>query len=191
MLKEFNVPVNMGHILGNALRQVAIRGTVTWRVAGYCVPNRDMSYGISGDLHFSVMEFLKGTLEYNEKPTTDANKIIHMTKHGDEYVCEGFTLKNLGHLGVPSLSVFIVADSGRRTQQDNFDLLKSVVTTGYDSFVCIPTCHSETSQLSYTVEPKSVKEETLTIKSEESTLSDSLCRLSMVISTLQQDMCRS
>lgn len=185
MNQEFKVPINMGHILGNALRQVAIRGVFTWRVASYKVAPKDKSFGITGDNHFSFLEFTKGHLVSKSKPVgRDATKLTFV-KSGSTYVSGDFSIEGLGHLNAPSMEVCLVADCGMRSAEDNRAITEKLASQDCNDFVCVPSRHSEQIQFSFTVTPFSEDEETLSIRFSGDCLESAMRQMTALLSSAQ------
>lgn len=160
---EFRVPVDTGHLIGNTLRQFAIRGTNTWQPAAYRLGSKEGSFGFSGGFPFSSHELLRGTLVCANVKSSVLEKLCKFEKSGEEYVCEDMRLLNLGNLGVPSIDVCLVHASGARSAQQNYTVVQRVCPQDVEDFVVVPSKHTPTIAFKYEVKPYDQDEETLVI----------------------------
>lgn len=182
--QEFRVPVNLGHVLGNALRQVAIRGVFTWRIASYKIAPKDKSFGISGDNHFSFLEFTKGILVSKDKPMGKGSMKLMFEKQGDVYVNGDFVIQGLGHLNAPSMEVCLVSDSGIRSAEENRKITMELASLDCNDFVCVPSRHSSIVHFSFDVTPFSEDEETLSIRFSDDCLYDAMKQLESLLASV-------
>lgn len=173
---SFEVPVNTGYLIGNTLRQFAMRGAPTWQIAAYKLGSRDGSYGISGNVGFSSNDLFKGVLVCDDDGEVGAAKSVRFVLDGNRYKSEdGGSVKyieNLGNIGLPSMQVCLVYASGTRTTEQNYEVAKRILATDDGGFVAVSSRHTATITFSYEVTPLSTAKETLSIKATSGVISD-------------------
>ncbi len=158
------VPLNMGHLIGNTLRQYAMRGSHTWQIAAYNVGPRAGSYGFANELSFSCLDLLKGVLICNDKPEPGKEKKCVFQLKGNEYVCGDMKIVNLGNLGITSMNVCLVCASGTRTAEQNFEVAKRLCPAEQSDFVAVPSRHTRAIKFRYEVTPYDLTTEILDIE---------------------------
>lgn len=160
---EFKVPINNGHLIGNTLRQFAMRGTNTWQPAAYRLTSKEGSFGLSGGYPFSSNELLRGRLISSDVKSSVPEKLCKFSKSGDDYVCEDMRLQNLGKLGAPSIDVCLVYASGARSAAENYSVAKRLCQQDVQDFVVVPSKHTPTVVFKYEVFPYDQNSESLVI----------------------------
>lgn len=161
---EIQVPIDNGHLIGNTLRQFAMRGVNSWQVAAYRISGKDGSFGLSGGYSFSYLELLRGKLVSHNVNTTVTEKLCKFELSGSDYTCDGDVIKNLGKLGVPSMDVCLVYASGSRSAEQNYAVAKRLCPQDVDEFVIVPSRHTPTIKFRYEVLPYDQSHETLVIE---------------------------
>lgn len=173
---SYEVPINQGLLIGNTLRQFAMRGAPTWQIAAYKVGSRQGSYGISGNVGFSCNDLFNGVLICEDDGEVGAAKTVRFTLDGDRYKAEeGGTTKyieNLGNIGLPSMQVCLVYASGARTVEQNREVAKRIFTTDDGGFVAVSSRHTKTLTFRFEVKPLSTMKETLIITATSGVISD-------------------
>ncbi len=162
------VPLDMGHLIGNTLRQFAMRGTHTWQVGAYKIVPREGSYGFSGGLSFSYADLMKGVLVCTDVDMAGAEKSCKFELSGDRYVASGDSgpmyIEKLGNLGIASFYACLVCASGTRTLAQNYEAAKRVFGSDDNSICAVPTRHTPAISFSYEVVPRDFKTEVLSIR---------------------------
>ena len=161
---EFRVPIDSGHLIGNTLRQFAMRGVSTWQAAAYMLASKDGTFGLGEGYPFSYTVFLNGRLISKDVDTTVTEKLCTFELSGDDYVCGDMVIKNLGKLGAPRLDVCLVYAKGSRSQAQNYDVAKRLCPRDVDSFVAVPSKHTRAIKFGYDVVPFDRGSETLIIE---------------------------
>lgn len=161
---QFSVPKGTGYLVGNTLRQFAMRGSCTWQPAAYRLVNRDGTFGLKGDYNFSCLTFLKGVIEAPDGTPKVNEQLCKFVKNGDIYICGDMVLKNLGNISAPSLDVCCVYASGSRTEEENYEVVKSLCAGDVDNFITVPSKHTRTIKFKFDVTPVDQYNETLSIE---------------------------
>ena len=165
MKSSFTVPAGMGYLIGNTLRQFAMKGTSSWQVAAYKIP-RVGSFGISPETPSTYLSLLKGKLYTTETKNSCAYDCVlkEFTLSGDDYVCDDMVIKNIGFLGLPRVEVCLVYASDARTAEENYISVKEICGSNVSDFISIPSRHNPTITFKYTVDPISREKEILSIE---------------------------
>ena len=186
---KFVVPVDMGYLIGNTLRQFAMRGTHTWQVAAYKVGARAGSYGFSSGLSFSCLDLLKGNLVCSDIGNAGESKVCKFELSGDKYVGQGVSgpmyIENLGKLGIQSMQVCLVCASGTRTAEQNQNVAERIFGTGDCDFYAVPSKHTATVIFRYEVVPRDFNTEELCINATPGVVSTALDAARIVLRDLQ------
>lgn len=161
---EIQVPVNMGPLVGNTLRQFAMRGSNTWQAAAYKLGSKEGTFGVGGGYSFSYLEFYKGKLVCPDGNANTAEKLCKFSLQGSDYVCGNMVIKNLGKLQAPSLDVCLVYASGSRTAEQNYAVVKRLCPQDVDDYVAVPSRHTPVIKFRFEVAPFDQKVETLVIE---------------------------
>lgn len=185
---SFNVPVDMGHLVGNTLRQFAIRGTHTWQVAAYRVGARAGSYGFSSGLSFSCIDLFEGVLVCSDVGVPGEEKSCKFELSGDHYVAQGTSgpmyIENLGKLGLNSLEVCLICASGTRTAEQNYEVAKRIFGADSSEFYAVPSKHTATVVFRYEVVPRDFNTEELSIYATHGVVSTALDSARIVLRDL-------
>lgn len=164
---SYVVPLGMGHLLGNTLRQFAMRGTHSWQVAAYKVGTREGSYGFSGGLCFSCLDLLEGSLVCSDVGVAGGEKSCKFELSDGRFVANGtegpMYIENLGNLGINSMQVCLVCASGSRTAEQNYEVAKRVFGPDDSDYYAVPSRHTAAVAFSYKVVPRDFKTEELSI----------------------------
>lgn len=160
---EMQVPIDMGLLIGNTLRQFSMRGAKTWQPAAYKIGEKDGTFGLGGGYNFSVLEFSKGRLVSNCDAAETTEMLSQFERVGDDYVCGDMVIKNLGKLRAPSMSVCLVYAGGSRTKEQNYAVAKRLCAGDVNSYVIVPSRHTPTVKFSFKVEPLDQQNESLLI----------------------------
>ena len=186
---RFLVPVDTGHLIGNTLRQFAMRGTHTWQVAAYKLGAREGSFGFSSDLSFSCIDLFKGTLVCTDVGTAGAEKSCKFELSGDRYVANGTSgpmyIENLGNLGIASMQVCLVCASGSRTAEQNYESAKRIFGKEDEDFYAVPSRHTAAITYRYVVTPRDFSTEELSITATAGVVSAAREAAMMVLRDLQ------
>lgn len=173
---SFEVPVGQGLLIGNTLRQFAMRGAPTWQIAAYKVGTRQGSYGISGNVGFSCNDLFKGVLVCEDDGEVGAAKIVRFTLDGNRYKSEegGSTkyIENLGNIGLQSMQVCLVYASGTRTMEQNHEVAKRIFTVDDGGFIAVSSRHTKAITFKFEVKPVSAIKESLFIEATAGVISD-------------------
>ena len=161
---ELQVPVTSGYLLGNTLRQFAMRGSRTWQVAAYKLAKKEGTFGLSDGYNFSHLELFKGKLVSNTSSGVETEKFCTFVFDGKDYVCGDMTIQNLGAIGAPKIETCLVYASGSRTASQNYDVVKRLCPQDMSDFVVVPSRHSPTVNFTFKIEPYDTKFETLFIE---------------------------
>lgn len=187
-LVTFVVSSDMGHLIGNTLRQFAMRGTHSWQVAAYKVGAREGSFGFSSGLSFSCLDLLQGKLICSDVGTAGAEKSCKFELSGNHYVGEGTSgpmfIENLGNLGIASMQVCLICASGSRTAEQNYEVAKRVFGSDDENFYAVPSRHTAAVTFRYEVVPRDFKTEELRISATPGVVSASLDAAKMVLRDL-------
>lgn len=185
---NFVVCAGMGHLIGNTIRQFAMRGTHSWQVAAYKVGTREGSFGFSGGLSFSCLDLLRGVLVCSDEGSAGAEKVCKFELSGDRYVAQGTSgemyIENLGNLGLQSIQVCLVCASGSRTAEQNYEVAKRLFGASSNDFYAVPSKHTPTVTFRYDVMPRDLKTEELCIDATPGVVTASLNSASMVLRNL-------
>lgn len=186
---KFVVSVDMGHLIGNTLRQFAMRGTHTWQVAAYRVGARAGSYGFSSGLSFSCLDLLKGTLVCSDIGTAGEGRSCKFELSGDHYVAAGESgpmyIENLGKLGIQTMQVCLVCASGTRTAEQNQEIAKRIFGSDNSDFYAVPSKHTAAVIFRYEVVPRDFSTEELCITATPGVVSTALNAARIVLRDLQ------
>lgn len=161
---ERKVPKGSGYLVGNLLRQYAVRGTYTWQPAAYKLAGREGSFGLSGGYAFSYLVFVDGYIVSPAETTTVYEKMCKFVRQGENYVCDNMVLQNLSKLNAPSVDVCLVYDEGARTESQNYEVVRRLCPNDMDGFVVVPSRHTPTVKFGYKIEPYDLHSETLVIE---------------------------
>lgn len=157
---ELRVPVNCGHLIGNTLRQFAMRGSNTWQIAAYNLPMREGSFGFGGGYSFSYLDLLKGKLICPHEDAKDDVMVKKFQRQGDKFVCDDMTIVGLEHIDVSGLECCLVYANGSRTAAQNSMAAKEQFA---DNCVAVPSKHTEAIVFKYSVEPYDKNTETIVL----------------------------
>lgn len=161
---SMQVPINMGMLIGNTLRQFAMRGTKTWQPAAYKISEKDGTFGLGGEYNFNVLVFNKGRLVSNCETADTTEMLCDFERVGEDYVCGDMVIEGLGHIMAPSMSVCLVYAGGYRSKENNYAVAKRLCAQDANSYVIVPSRHTPTVKFSFRVEPLDLKSETLLIE---------------------------
>lgn len=161
---EMTVPVNNGHLIGNTLRQFAMRGINTWQPAAYRLASKEGSFGISGGYPFSYLKFFDGRLVSPNVSATTCESLCKFELQGEDYVCGDMVLKNLGKIGAPSIDVCLVYAGGSRTAEQNQTVVRRLCAKDAKDFFVVPSRHTPTITFRFKVLPYDQDTETLVIE---------------------------
>ena len=158
------VPINMGLLIGNTLRQFSMRGSKTWQPAAYKISEKDGTFGLGGEYNFNVLVFNKGRLVSNCETADTTEMLCDFERVGEDYVCGDMVIKGLGFLRAPSMSVCLVYAGGLRSKENNFAVAKRLCGQDANSYVIVPSRHTPTVKFSFKVEPLDLTSEMLLIE---------------------------
>lgn len=161
---ELQVPLNTGFLIGNTLRQFAMRGSNTWQPAAYKISGKDGTFGLSGGYSFSVLVFSQGRMLFCNDDTGETEKQCQFVKDGENYVCDNMVITGLGSLQVPAMSVCLVYAGGSRTKEQNYAVAKRLCGAEVNDYVTVPSRHTPTVKFRYEVRPRDNKNEVLCIE---------------------------
>lgn len=161
---EFKVPVNNGHLIGNTLRQFAMRGVNTWQPAAYRLASKTGSFGLGGGYPFSYLELLNGVLVSKNVNVKGNEVLLKFDLEGEDYVHGDLVIKNLGKLGAPSLDVCLVYAGGARSASENQNVVKRLCPQDMGDFVTVPSKHTPTIKFRYEVHPYDLVSESLVVE---------------------------
>lgn len=166
---EMQVPINAGPLIGNTLRQFALRGSASWQVAAYKLSKKEGTFGLGGGYNFSYLELLKGKLICPPESSLPSGNstIVRFDLVGENYVHNGMTIVNLGKLGAPSLDVCLVYASGSRTAKQNYSVVKNISSGDVSDFVAVPSKHTSVVRFRFEVKPLTMDREILVIEASE------------------------
>ena len=186
---KFTVPVDTGHLIGNTLRQFAMRGAHTWQVAAYKVGAKEGSFGFSGGASFSCLDLFDGTLVCSDAGTPGSERLCRFELSGDRYVANGTSgpmyIENLGKLGVMSMQVCLVYASGSRTAEQNYEVAKRIFGKDDEDFYSVPSRHTAAITFRYEVTPRDFNTEELCITATTGAVSTAPDSARMVLRDLQ------
>lgn len=161
---ELRVPRDSGTLIGNTLRQFAMRGSPTWQPAAYKIGPKEGSFGLGGDHAFSYLEFYPGRMLYVDDNPAVFEKVCKFERRGEDYVHGEYVIKNLGKLQVPSMEVCLVFARGSRTSNQNRAVAERLIPQDTKSFVAVPSRHTPTVKFSFKVSPVDLNSELLQIE---------------------------
>lgn len=150
---KLKCPKGTGDIYGNLLRQIAIRGYMTWRLAGFCIGNKSNMLGFSGNYYFDSIALWSGRLEVKKEPTDSffcIETFIEVSGSKGVYESTHFTITNLPE-GMASFDAFIIKASGSRSVEENAALIKEV-STDAEKYVAISSRHSDIVSIAFKIE---------------------------------------
>lgn len=147
------VPVDCGNLIGNTLRQFAMRGGATWQPAAYRVGPKEGTFGLGGDFAFNYYEFLPGRMLSLDDSPAVPEKLCKFERQGENYVCGDMTITNLGKLNVPRMDVCLVYARGSRTAEQNYAVAERLLSQDLKSFVAVPSRHAQTIVFKFKVKP--------------------------------------
>lgn len=186
---SFVVPIGMGHLIGNTLRQFAMRGTHSWQIAAFRVGPRVGTYGFSNNHSFSCLDLIDGKLVSNEDCVIGAEKSYHFEFQNGHYVAEGSNgtvyIENLGNLGVQSMQVCLVCANGTRTAEQNSEVAVRFFGSDSEDFYAVPSRHTPTITFKFEVIPRDFNTEQLSISATAGAVSSALDSLQIVLRNLQ------
>ncbi len=169
---ELRVPRNSGALIGNTLRQFAMRGNSTWQIIAYNIGKKEKTFGAGSDYNFSYLDLISGKLIYRNGPSSFNSKLFRFDKVGDEYVCEDMKIIGLSKLQIPSLHALLVYASGSRTAEDNYRTVKQLYPEDAVDYIVVPSRHTPAINFSYSVGTFSGDEEVLNISATSGIISD-------------------
>lgn len=188
--RQFEVPIDTGYLIGNTLRQFAMRGAPTWQVAAYKVGSREGSFGIAGNVGFSCNDLFRGILLCEDDGVVGDSKNVRFTLDGDRYRADGekgpMYIEQLGNLGLHSMQVCLVYASGTRTVEQNYETAKRIFGKDDSGFFAVSSRHVNAVAFRYEVIPKSLSKETLSITATSSVISDALESAQMILRNMEQ-----
>ena len=161
---EFEVPINTGPLIGNTLRQFAMRGTNTWQVAAYKLGGKEGTFGLSGGHNFSYLRLLDGKLISTNVDAAITEKLCKFEFQDGLYRCGDMSITNLEKLSVPSFEACLVYASGSRTAEQNYAVVKRLVPQDLNSYFTVPSKHTLAIKFRYNVKPFDRQKETLVIE---------------------------
>ena len=167
---ELNVPINTGSLIGNTLRQFAMRGTSTWQVAAYKVGAKEGSFGLGGGFDFSYLELLPGKVVSENVDTATTEKLCKFELKDGKYYCGDICIVNLSKLNIPSFQACLVYASGARSAEQNYAVVKRLCPADVNDYVAVPSRHTTAIEFRYTVNPLSQSEEVLVIDATKGTV---------------------
>ena len=162
---ELRVPIDTGYLIGNTLRQFAMRGTNTWQVAAYRLASKEGTFGLSEGYNFSYLELLKGKLISNSVEAEEPERLCQFVRDGEVYRCEDMTIVNLEGIDAPKLEVCLVYANGSRTASQNYNVVKQLCFQNLNDFISVPSRHTPTIKFKFNIEPYDRNLETLVIES--------------------------
>lgn len=160
---EFHVPIHMGSLIGNTLRQFAMRGTQTWQVAAYKLGGKEGSFGLGGGCDFSYLELLSGRLISKNEDATVTEKVCKFDLVNGIYQHGDMQILDLGKLNVPSMEACLIYASGSRTVEQNYAVVKRLCPEDADSFVTVSSRHAVAITFRFEVIPYTQQEEILLV----------------------------
>lgn len=168
--KTFKVDPNFGSIIGNTLRQFAMRGSETWQVIAYRVGSRSGTFGFSADRNFNYLDLLDGSLLYTDETHIGSAKICDVSLVGDNYVGElngkEIVITGLKKLGIPRMEVCLACFTGSRTVAQNRELIYKLRPGDAQEFSVVPSKHTLTTTFSFEVKPCNSSYEQLSIEAD-------------------------
>ncbi len=187
---RYEVPKDMGYLIGNTLRQFAMRGSPTWQVAAYKVGSREGSFGISGNVGFSCNDLFNGVLLCTDDGTVGEAKSVRFTLDGDRYAAQGQSgpmyIEKLGNIGLSSLQACLVYATGTHTAAENFETAKRIFGKDDAGFIAVPSRHTKAIIFRYEVIPKSMTLDTLSITATSGVISGALESAQMILRDMPQ-----
>lgn len=147
---ELKCPKGTGDIYGNLLRQIALRGIATWRIAGFHIGEKSELVGFSGSVYFDSLTLWSSKLEILNPPSETEFCIETFKEVGTAYESQHFRITNLPS-GLSSFEVALVKASGSRSVEENATLIAQY-TKNASSFVSISSRHSDVIVVAFEVE---------------------------------------
>lgn len=150
---KLKCPKGTGDIYANLLRQIAIRGYSTWRLAGFCIGNKSNMLGFSGNIYFDSIALWAGRLELKSEPSGGDTCIETFTESSGEkgrYESTHFIIHNLPE-GMSTFEAFLIHASGSRSVEENAAVIKESVS-GSERYVAISSRHSDVVSIAFRIE---------------------------------------
>lgn len=183
---EYRVPIDSGHLIGNTLRQFAMRGTYTWQPAAYRIAGKEGTFGLKGGYPFSILKFLEGYMVPNKVKLPGTEQLKEFVKDGSDYVCDGMVIKGLEGIGAPSIEVCLVYANGSRTKEQNRVVAERLCQYNVKDYVAVPSRHNPTIRFNYEIQPYDLTKETLIIRATQGVVSlavESISDCAMMLKT--------
>ena len=157
----FTVPAGMGYLIGNTLRQFAMKGGYSLQIAAYKLGKN--GFGINAESPFSYLDLLQAKFICTDKGKHPYSQLCDFVLEGDTYVCGDMKITGIAGCGLPKLTVYLVYASSSRTAEENYDTLVSEGNNA-DDYICVPSRHVAVSRFRFKVEPKTRDTEALYIE---------------------------
>ena len=152
-IHKLKCPKGTGDIYGNLLRQIAIRGYQTWRLAGFCVGNKGNMLGFSGNCYFDSIALWSGKLEIKKEPfdTSFCSETFTEVKNSKGmYESNNFIITNLPE-GMISFDAFLIKASGSRSVEENAEAIREA-NSELEKYVAVSSRHSDVVSIAFRVE---------------------------------------
>lgn len=144
----------LGAIYGNMIRQVALKGTDTWRPIAYDMGEKSISIGMQGNLNFNTIQVFGAVLKQtSEVPTTPDIRTEIFRKKGAVYVSPNFELHGLNNLNIDSFEVYLHYASGSYSVEENAEYIQNNLDVPIENLICVSSRHSEAICVTFLIEP--------------------------------------
>lgn len=144
----------LGIIYGNVIRQIALKGTDTWKPIAYNMGLKSSSVGMQGNLNFNTIQVFSATLkQIAEVPTTPEVRLEMFRKKGNIYASQSFEIHGLSGFNVESFEAYLHYTSGSYSVEDNASFIQNNLDVSIENLICVSSRHSEAISVTFTIEP--------------------------------------
>lgn len=174
------VPEGTGNIISSFLRQWACRGEASWQIIGYYLTDKANSFGLTGGVHYSSLEVLKGKffIDGEMHPTVQPDvsgdkplaRVVTFEAKQDMYVAENMRIQGLGHLGLNTIKVALYHGFGVRKVEQNYTVIESLVGNDVRDFIVLPSKHGVTDTFTFSVSSEGYGTDIITVRATKGSL---------------------
>ena len=181
---EFICKKGVGEIYGNLIRQIALKGTDTWRPIAYNMGKKGKSIGMQGNLNFNTTQVFGAKLvQITEVPKIPEIRLESFRKKGSIYASQYFELHNLRNLNIDSFDAYLHYASGSFSVEDNASYIQNNLDVPIEDLICVSSRHSDAISVTFIVEPIDEISEKLIFTCDPIPIHDAINSIKQTIST--------
>ena len=175
--RALKVPLDEGHIIGDTLRKYAMHSVGSWQIVVYKIDSTSPNFGFSNGVKVSSLELMKGYLVSsgnNMGNAVKAPRLCQFDWDGEKFKCGEFFIEGLNTSVGERLIACVNYAKGRKSADENREVIRQVTGGDADGFFCIPSSHSMVSTFKYRVSPVDDVTERLEIEADSGVLSKAI-----------------